>query len=95
MRIIVSEVKKRSWRWRVELEDGSVLLESVRVPFFVAARKLLERDASPDEILEMQHKGSSIISLRQSIGYAASLTVEESDRAGLVIRPYEPFPGRS
>jgi hypothetical protein len=76
-----------------KLEDGTVLLESVRIPFFSAARKLLESGVSPDEMLEMQHKGSSIIALRQRIGSAAKLTVKERDKAGLVIEPYVPFPG--
>jgi hypothetical protein len=93
MRIIVSEVGRE--RWRVELEDGGVLLESVRVPFFAAARKLIERGVLPDEVLEMRHEGSAIIALRQRIGSAAGLTVEESDRLGPVIKPYKPYPARS
>jgi len=59
-------------------------------PFYSAARVLLSEGVSPDTVITMQHEGSSIISLRSTIGKAARLTVTEEDRKGLRIKEYRP-----
>jgi hypothetical protein len=79
-------------RYRVRLADGEILLASVRVPFFAAARALLWRGHEPSQMLEMRHAGSSIIALRQPLGDAAKLTVEEPAKSGPLIRRWKPFP---
>jgi hypothetical protein len=58
--------------------DGQVIVTGTMQPFFSAARVLLERGASPDDVLIMRHAGSSVDALRAKIGVAAKLTVDES-----------------
>ncbi|MCB5177577.1 hypothetical protein [Microvirga lenta] len=57
-------------------------------PFFSAARALLSDGVSPDTVLTMTHEGSSIVSLRSTVGEAAKLTVTEEDKKGLRIKKY-------
>ena len=66
------------------------LSRATSTPFYSAARVLLSRGVSPDTVITMQHEGSSIISLRSTIGKAARFTVTEEDRKGLRIKEYRP-----
>jgi len=45
----------------------------------------------PETPITMSHDGSCIVSLRSTIGQAARLTVEESERLGPRFVPYRPF----
>jgi hypothetical protein len=62
-----------------------------RTPFFAAARVLVEEGADPETPITMSHEGSCIVSLRSTIGQAARLTVEESERSGPRFVRYRPF----
>ena len=62
-----------------------------RTPFFAAARVLMEEGADPETPITMSHEGSCIVSLRCTIGQAARLTVEESEKSGPRFVPYRPF----
>ena len=73
------------------LSDGRVLAESY-TPVFEAARVLQDEGVSGDEVLEVRHEGSSVVSMRITVATAAVLTVEESDRDGLRVRRYRPMP---
>jgi hypothetical protein len=51
----------------------------------------MEEGADPETPITMSHEGSCILSLRSTIGQAARLTVEESERSGPRFVPYRPF----
>lgn len=91
-----AEGTRKTLKYRVRLgaDDGEVLLESVRTPFFDAARELLRRGLDPSAVLEMRHRGSSIVALRQAIGRAAKLTVIETNKVGPLIARWVPFPAQ-
>jgi len=61
-----------------------------RTPFYAAARKLIEQGHDPQSILVMRHEGSDRDCLRQRLGDAAKLTLEEDSRKGFRFRPYRP-----
>jgi hypothetical protein len=62
-----------------------------RTPFFAAARVLMNEGAEPETPITMSHEGSCIVSLRSTVGQAARLSVEESERSGPRFVPYRPF----
>jgi hypothetical protein len=62
-----------------------------RTPFLSAARVLMKEGVDPDTPITLGHDGSATVSLRSTIGQAARLTVEESDRSGPRFVPYHPF----
>lgn len=64
--------------------------KATSTPFYSAARVLLDEGVSPDTVLTMRHEGSSIVSMRSTIGEAARLTVTEEDKKGLRVRKYRP-----
>lgn len=66
------------------------LCKASSTPFYSAARALLDEGVSPDTVLTMRHDGSSIVSLRSTVGQAAKLTVVEEDKKGLRVRKYRP-----
>ncbi len=74
--------------------EGRTLPDYSTDPFLDAARLLLSEGVSPDEELTMSHQGSTIVSLRSTVGKAAKLTVVEGDR-GTLFAKYRPFPGYS
>ena len=68
--------------WRVELEDGEVLLEKVRLPLLDGARALLARGHDPATPITMRKAGCDydcFVGVR--VGMAARLTVEEGARS--------------
>lgn len=66
------------------------LCKATPTPFYSVARVLLDEGVSPDTVLTMKHKGSSIVSMRYTLGEAARLTVTEEDKKGLRVRTYHP-----
>ena len=76
-------------RFHARVEDRRLCTS--RTPFFAAARVLMEEGADPETPITMSHEGSCILSLRSTIGQAARLTVEESEKSGPRFVPYRPF----
>ncbi len=66
-------------------------LGAFRTPLFSAARLLLEEGHSPDEPIGLLHQGRDTISMRSTIGAAASMSVAEDD-GGTRFVPYRPGP---
>jgi len=75
---------------------GDELLCTARVPFFTAARVLLNRGLAPEQVLVMRHKDNPQTSLTSTIGAAAKLAVvERDDPKGRIeprIAPYRAYP---
>ncbi|MDF2995103.1 MAG: hypothetical protein K0R27_740 [Xanthobacteraceae bacterium] len=69
------------------LVEGEVIVTS-RQPFYASARALLKRGVYPETPITMRHEGSSIASMRSTVGHASQWRVEESDAGGLRIRRY-------
>ena len=55
-----------------------VLVISSRTPFLSAARVLLAEGVNPETRIWMRHAHSSVVSLRSTVGEAATLTVDET-----------------
>jgi hypothetical protein len=53
------------------------LLADSHAPVFGAARVLQQEGVSGDEVLEVRHEGSPVISMRVTVGVAAGLRAEE------------------
>lgn len=85
-------IGKRGPRYCVRLANGEAVLESTRLPFCDGARELLRRGHAPSTIIEMRHKGASIVAMRGMIGKVAALTVVETDKVGPVFARWKPFP---
>ena len=51
----------------------------------------MEEGADPGTPITMSHEGSCIVSLRSTVGQAARLSVEESERSGPRFVRYRPF----
>ena len=75
--ITISPVRRGRFHARVQDRH----LCTSRTPFFAAARVLMEEGADPETPITMSHEGSCIVSLRSTIGQAARLTVEESEKS--------------
>ena len=87
--------KRRGFRGaRCELPSGQIVeVSRRRTPVFDLAREL-DRLGYGEWLLQM-FTPTGTPSLRGKIWVMAGLTVEESDRDGLRLRPYRPFsPGR-
>jgi hypothetical protein len=80
-------------RYKVRLgdDDGPILDEGLRCPFYTSARKLLEQGISPETPLAMRHAGSSTIAMTSTVGEAAKWTIEEGEDVGPRLKRYEPF----
>jgi len=85
--ITIEEVQGRG-RYRAQLADGSPLLSSSRQPFLDGARELLKRGIDPATRIVLRRVGSSVDSLRSTVGAAAKLTVQENDRRGPRFGPW-------
>lgn len=71
--------------------DGELICVS-ETPLFDSAREMLRRDmAQPDDMLVMQHAGSTHWAMRGKVGEAAKWTIEESG-SGPRRRRYRPRP---
>lgn len=71
--------------------EGKVLAESTTTPFFDAARTLLNDGFTPDTPLSMIHEGSSIVSMRSTVGKAAGRAVSETAKHGPRFQKYREF----
>jgi len=87
--IHVSISPARGGRYHARVQDRHLCTS--RTPFFAAARVLMAEGIDPETPITLGHEGSAIVSLRSTIGQAARLTVEESERSGPRFVPYRPF----
>jgi hypothetical protein len=74
LQIVVKEFKRRG---RFDMYLDGRHLERSTTPLLTAARILLAEGLAPETAIEMRHQGSTIISLRSTIGAAAKLGVSE------------------
>lgn len=72
--------------------DGRVLCASTTTPLFSAARVLEREGVAPSTPLTQRHEGSTITSMRSTVGAAAAWTVTECDRKGLRMVRYRAMP---
>jgi hypothetical protein len=78
-------------RGRFAASVGQRLLCESKTPFFTAAR-ILQAEGIPDDTpITMTHEGSSVVSIRSTVGKAASLIVEETDTTGPKLKTYRPM----
>ncbi len=76
---------------RCELQGGEVIeVKGRRTPLYDLARELEKRGYGEWRLESYTHTGTP--SLRGLIKVMAELTVEESDKYGLRVRKYRPFP---
>jgi hypothetical protein len=87
--VIVAPLDRRG-RFSVRF-DGRSLVSASRLPFCDGARELVRLGYQPELVLLMRHEGSSAVALRSTIGEAAKLTVEDSDRGPPGFRAWKPF----
>ena len=80
MLIYVREIKNRG-RYRAELEDGTVLVESSSQPLLDSARVLQRQGIAPDTELVMVRRSTGEQSIRGRVGKLAKLTVRNSNTA--------------
>jgi hypothetical protein len=81
-------------RGRFAASLGQRLLCKSKTPFFTAAR-ILQAEGLPDDTpITMTHEGSSIVSMRSTVGQAASLIVLETDKEGPKLKRYRPMSPR-
>ena len=80
---------------RCELQGGEVIeVKSRRTPLYDLARELEARGYGAAHLQSYTHTGTP--SLHGLVKVMAGLTVEETDKSGLRLRKYRPFPlGRS
>lgn len=71
--------------------NGELICTS-NTPFFTAARIMKAWGISDDTEITMSHKDSTIVSLRSTVGKAASLSVSEPDRGSIRVVPFEANP---
>ena len=78
-------------RGRFAASVGQRLLCKSKTPFFTSAR-ILQTEGIPDETpIRMTHEGSSVVTMRSTIGEAASKIVHETDREGPKLKRYRPM----
>ena len=76
---------------RCELPTGEVIeVHRKRTPLYDLARDLQNRGYGEWQLQAYTHNGTP--SIRDLVKVMAGLTVEESDRGGLKLRKYRPFP---
>jgi hypothetical protein len=81
---------RHKWKWK--LLYGGALLEGLSSePMLDACRALKRMGASPGELVGLFCEGSSVWSLRTTVGYGAGLTVEDGNTATR-FRKYVPHP---
>ena len=68
-----------------------VIVAASKRPFLHGCRALLELAHDPDQVVVMRPVGSATDCLRGTIGVAAKLTVDDSDRGGIRFRPWKAF----
>jgi hypothetical protein len=78
-------------RGRFAASLGQRLLCTSKTPLLTAARILQAEGVPNDTPISMTHEGSSIVSMRSTIGKAAGLIVEETDKRGPRFKPYRPM----
>lgn len=72
--------------------NGEVVVPSTTTPLFAAARVLADRGHSDETELVLKHEGSSVVSMRSTIGRSKVLTVRERP-SGPVFSKFIPFGG--
>ena len=75
----------------VRLPCGQVT--QYRTPLLAARGVLIAQGVAPETRFEAWWRGAAHPALTGSVGGAAKLDVEESDRDGLRLRPWRPHPG--
>lgn len=70
---------------------GQRLLCQSKTPLLTAARILQAEGIPDDSPISMTHEGSSVVSMRSTIGKAAGLIVEETDSRGPKLKTYRPM----
>jgi hypothetical protein len=79
-RILISPTPARAGRFDARLPSGQMLVVGSRQPFLDGARVLLKSGWNPQQVIVMRHVGSSFDSLKSTVGAAAKLTVDETNR---------------
>jgi hypothetical protein len=70
---------------------GQRLLCKSKTPLLTAAR-ILQAEGVPDDTpISMSHEGSTVVSMKSTVGKAASLIVEETDTTGPKLKTYRPM----
>lgn len=78
-------------RGRFAASLGQRLLCQSKTPLLSAAR-ILQAEGIPDDTpITMIHEGTSVVSVRSTIGKAASLIVEETNTRGPKFKTYRPM----
>jgi hypothetical protein len=78
-------------RGRFAASLGQRLLCRSKTPLLTAAR-ILQAEGIPDDTpISMTHEGSSVVSMKSTVGKAASLIVEETDARGPKFKTYRPM----
>jgi hypothetical protein len=77
----------------VDVMFGNTLLCRSRQPLFDAARCLRDSGYPDETLVRIRWRGSDVVSLEGSVGWAADRTVVESDRDGLRIRRFRKMEG--
>jgi hypothetical protein len=92
--IDVQPIGSRSGRYMPGFQAflGERLICESKTPFLSAARVLLREGVAPDTPLTMTHQGSSTVSLRSTVGVAAGLVVDETEKSAPRFKPYREFP---
>lgn len=78
-------------RGRSAASVGQRLLCESKTPLFTSAR-ILQAEGVPDDTpISMTHEGSSVVTMRSTVGEAASKIVHETDKVGPKLKRYRPM----
>jgi hypothetical protein len=91
--ILATPVKGRPGHFTAHA-GARLLCSSTREPFLAGARRLLELGYEPKAVIVLRGPGSTTDRLRSTVGSAARLTVEESDRRSPRFRLWKAPPAR-
>jgi hypothetical protein len=78
-------------RGRFVASLGQRVLCKSKTPLLTAARILQAEGVPNDTPISMTHEGSSIVAMRSTVGQAAGLIVEETDKKGPRFKTYPPM----
>lgn len=78
--------------YRGSVVEEAKLLCTSSTPFLSAARVLLSEGVDPATPIAMKHSGSDVVSLRATVGVAATLSIRETRGGDFRFVAYRPFP---
>jgi len=78
-------------RGRFAASLGQRLICESKTPLFTSARILQAQGVPDDTPITLTHEGSSIVSMRPTVGEAAGKIVHETDREGPKLKRYRPM----